>query len=73
MLSEQTNRDDLCPCRQWGTLPALWPGERARTVTLLTVKLVAELVSGVAAFAHEPARSSRGLAVWVPLLECPRW
>jgi putative copper export protein len=30
----------------------------------LTVKLVAVLVSGVSAFAHERASSRRGLAVW---------
>ena len=42
---------------------ALSPQERGRTVTL-TVKLVAVLVSGVAAFAHERARSARALAVW---------
>jgi hypothetical protein len=42
---------------------ALSPAEGGRTVTL-TVKLAAVLVSGVAAFAHERARSARGLAVW---------
>ena len=42
---------------------ALSPEERARTVTL-TVKLIAVLVSGVGAFAHERARSRRALAIW---------
>jgi putative copper export protein len=42
---------------------ALTPAERGRT-GVLTVKLVAVLVSGVSAFAHERARSRRGLAVW---------
>jgi putative copper export protein len=42
---------------------ALSPPERGRTVTL-AVKLVAVIVSGLAAFAHERARSRRGLVVW---------
>jgi putative copper export protein len=44
-------------------MAALTPDERSRTGTL-TVKLVAVVVSGVAAFAHERATSRRGLAVW---------
>ena len=44
-------------------LTALSADERNETGTL-TVKLVAVLVSGVAAFAHERATSRRGLAVW---------
>jgi putative copper export protein len=42
---------------------ALTPEERDRTGTL-TVKLLAVVVSGVSAFAHERATSRRGLAVW---------
>ena len=44
-------------------LASLSADERNQTGTL-TVKLVAVLVSGVAAFAHERATSRRGLAVW---------
>ena len=42
---------------------ALTPQERGRT-GVLTVKLLAVVVSGVSAFAHERATSRRGLAVW---------
>ncbi len=42
---------------------ALTPEERDRTGTL-TVKLLAVVVSGVSAYAHERATSRRGLAVW---------
>jgi putative copper export protein len=44
-------------------LSALGADERNESGTL-TVKLVAVLVSGVSAFAHERATSRRGLAVW---------